>query len=139
MAWTDCHGGKWVAPSAALLPDEACAASAVLAAAFTREGMPLVTGLPPAMLRTWQQAMPSVHVVTPAAVREHLRARGARLALMQLPSAERLQVGVCRAAPAREAVACAHVGSCLVFKWCCDPSSVQQNELAGSPCRGLWK
>jgi hypothetical protein len=95
VAWTDCEGGCWVAPCRALLPDDACARSPLLAAALAREGMPLVAGLPPALLHAWREAMPGVQAVTPPAARAHLRTKGPRLALMQLPGEERLQVGLC--------------------------------------------
>lgn len=94
VAWTDCEGGRWVAPCRALLPDRACARNPLLAAAVSREGMPLVTGLPPALLSAWQEAMPGMQTLSPAAVRAHLKAKGPRLALMQLPEEERLQVGL---------------------------------------------
>ena len=94
VAWVDCEGGRWVAPCRALLPDEACARSPLLAAALSREGMPLVTGLPPVLLQAWREAMPGVQAVSPAAVRAHLRAKGPRLALVQLPGEKRFQVGL---------------------------------------------
>ena len=93
MAWTDSGGGGWLAPSRALLPDDACSGNPALAAALCAEGVPLVIGLLRGLLATWREAMPAVRHIAPAAVRAHLRARGARLALASLPEQERLQVG----------------------------------------------
>lgn len=94
VAWTDANGGRWLAPCNALLPDQACLDAPALAATLVREGLHLSTGLPTSLQRTWQEAMPRICSVTPAAVRAHLKAKGAALALTQQrrPADEQAQV-----------------------------------------------
>lgn len=89
IAWAESDGGRWLAPTDALLPDEACTSAPQLAAAFSKEGMPLVTGAPAWLLSAWRTKVPGTRTLTPAAARAHLRAKGARLALMQRPAEER--------------------------------------------------
>ncbi len=91
VVWTDSQGGRWVTPTDALLPDEACTADPELAAALSMEGMSLVTGAPAWLLSAWLSKVPSIRTVTPAAVRYHLRAKGAGLALAQRPAEERAE------------------------------------------------
>ena len=91
MVWTDSQGGRWVTPTDALLPDEACTADPELAAAFSMEGMPLVMGAPAWLLSAWLSKVPGIRTVTHATVRSHLRAKGAGLALAQRPAEERAE------------------------------------------------
>lgn len=91
VAWTDCDGGRWCTLTSAILADQACSSSPQLAVAFSREGLPLVTGAPAWLLGTWLKNVPGIRSATPATARSHLRAKGAALALMQSPPGERAE------------------------------------------------
>lgn len=74
LAWSDAHGGRWLAPAQGVLPDEQCAAVPQLPAALVGAGVPLMLppqGVAALMLQYMQPAPP---LVTPAAARAALRA-----------------------------------------------------------------
>lgn len=81
VLWTPAGGGRWLSPSEAVLPDEACRADKNLLAALLAAGLPLADPVlpPPAADMLLAQA-PGARALHPALLRRHLSAPGWRFA-----------------------------------------------------------